>query len=85
MHRVFADGPITVLTLTLMFCFVCYTTSGVFEEFFKEFATLAIALHGVCKAWVERTPLDDVSRYDELVFRYMEGRMIKDVRFQGAP
>ena len=36
MHRVFADGPITVLTLTLMFCFVGYMTSGVFEELFKE-------------------------------------------------
>lgn len=51
MHRVFADGPITVLTLTLMFCFVCYTTSGVFEEFFKELFMAFVIIAGAVLCW----------------------------------
>ena len=51
MHRVFADGPITVLTLTLMFCFVCYMTSGVFEELFTELFMAFVIIAGAVLCW----------------------------------
>ena len=51
MHRVFADGPVTVLTLTLMFCFVGYMTSGVFEELFTELFMAFVIIAGAILCW----------------------------------